>query len=552
VGKSDRLLEDLFGFGDHKFRLGFDRENLGSSEVSQRSGGALYLFNIGAPPRFDPTGALATTDVVSVDHRTTGGSFSTHYEALYAEDRWSVTDRLTFNVGVRTEDSVNNAIDGSPFVKLNNQFDFRNGFTFDTFGDGTSRIFGFYGRTHQGVPGNTNVRLAGSEVFVRDWFVLNGLDADNVPIAGQFLGSDQVSPLGVQNPKTLVSSTLKAQSQDEYILGFEKTFGLYTFGIKGIYRKLRNGIEDGAMDRGLRQLAADNGLDVNAMARKFRGFNQFILFNPGSDVSFFTPVSNLPADALAFLGGDPDGDGLVEVNLTADQIGVPKQRRRYTAFELTGERAFADGWSLQGSYTWSRLRGNSEGGPKSDIGQADVGLTQDFDTAGLQINDQGRLPNDRKHTFKLFGAYEVADGFTIGANFLLQSPRHFGCLGVNQADPIASQFGAAAFTCDPDGLDVEGEPPTLTSMATPRGSVLKSEWVKRLDMTFSFTPKLDLPMDMKNLELRVDIFNIFNSEDVTDRQEIGEDDNGDLDPNFGVATGFVAPRTVRLSARVEF
>jgi len=548
---SDIFLQDLFGFGDHKIRLGFDRENLTSDEVSRRSGNALYIFSRGGvPTRFDPNGVFAgqTVELVTRDRRTTGGSFKTTYEALYAEDRWSVTDRLTFNLGVRSEDGENFAIDGSSFVKLNNQFDFRNGFTFDTFGDGTSRVFGFYGRTHQGVPNNTNVRLAGSEVFVREFFLLNGLNPDDTPITGQFLGQDQVSPLGIQNPKTLVSSTLKAQSQDEYILGFEKTFGLYTFGIKGIYRKLRAGIEDGAMDRGMRQFAADNGLDVAAMSAAFGGFDQFILFNPGSDVSFFTVAGNLPADALAFLGGDPDGDGLVEVNLTADQIGVPKQRRRYTAIELTGERAFADGWSLQGSYTWSRLRGNSEGGPKSDIGQADVGLTQDFDTAGLQINSQGPLPNDRKHNFKLFGAYEVADGFTIGANFTLTSPRHFGCLGVLQSDPIASQFGASAFTCDPDGIS--GPLPTV---ATPRGSVLKSEWTKKLDMTFAFTPKLDLPAGLKNPEFRVDIFNILNSDDVTDRQEAGEDgDSGDVNPQFGDPTGFLAPRSVRLSVRLEF
>ncbi|MDP1696806.1 MAG: TonB-dependent receptor [Xanthomonadaceae bacterium] len=548
---SDIFLTDLFGFGDHKIRLGFDHENLSSDEVSRRSGNALYIYSIGAVPvRFDPNGVFAgqTVELVTRDRRTTGGSFKTTYEALYAEDRWAVTDRLTLNLGVRSEDGENFAIDGSSFVKLNNQFDFRNGFTFDTFGDGTSRVYGFYGRTHQGVPNNTNVRLAGSEVFVREFFLLNGLNPDDTPITGQFLGEDQVSPLGIQDPKTLVSSTLKAQSQDEYILGFEKTFGLYTFGIKGVYRKLRAGIEDGAMDRGLRQFAADNGLDVAAMANKFRGFNQFILFNPGSDVSFFTQAGNLPADALAFLGGDPDGDGLVEVNLTADQIGVPKQRRRYTAIELTGERAFADGWSLQGSYTWSRLRGNSEGGPKSDIGQSDVGLTQDFDTAGLQINSQGRLPNDRKHNFKLFGAYEVADGFTIGANFTLASPRHFGCLGVLQSDPIASQFGASAFTCDPDG---ENGP--LPTVGTPRGSVLKSEWTKVLDMTFAFTPKLDLPAGLKNPEFRVDIFNILNLDDVTDRQEVGEDpDSGDVNVAFGEAIGFIAPRSVRLSVRMEF
>jgi len=537
-------------FGDHKFRLGFEREEITSSEQSGISGGVHYRYLRGLPAILRAQTGF-NGQVVRVRRRSTGGSFDTNHEALYLEDRWTVTDRLTLNLGVRTEDSNNFAIDGQSFVKLNNQFDFRNGFTFDTFGDGTSRVFGFYGRTHLGVANNTNVRLAGSETFTQDWYSFTGMNADDTPILDQLIVSELLSPGGVQDPKTLVSQNLKGQSQDEYILGFEKTFGLYTFGIKGIYRKLRAGIEDGAIDRGMINFAADNGLDVDAMADSFVGFSQFILFNPGSDVSFFTDAGNLAPDALAFLGGDPDGDGLVQVNLTADQLGVPKVRRRYTAIELTGERAFADGWSLQGSYVWSRLRGNYEGAIKSDNAQDDAGLTQDFDTLGLTDGIQGRLPNDRTHTFKLFGAYEIFENFTVGANFTLQSPRHFGCIGFHPTDEIAQIFGVSSFFCDPDGPDVAGEPPTAPSVFTPRGSVMKSEWTKQLDLTFAFAPQLDLPEDM-NLSLRVDIFNVLNSEDITDRNEFGELDDGTPRPTFGDATAFLPPRTVRLSVRVEF
>lgn len=538
---ADVFVDDFFG--DHKFRLGFEHERLDSTEVSRNSGGVYYAYFVGMPARFDPTRQFRNADVVRVRNRVTGGSFKTTHEALYLEDRWSVTDRLTLNLGVRTEDSTNHAIDGTPFVKLNNQFDFRNGFTFDTFGDGTSRVFGFYGRTHLGVANNTNVRLAGSEIFTHDWFLLNGLNADDTPILGDFFGRDQVSPDGIQDPRTLVSGNLKAQSQDEYILGFEKTFDLWTFGIKGTYRKLRKGIEDGAIDRGMINFAIDNGLDVAAMEEAFSGFSQFILFNPGSGVSFFTAADGLPADALAFLGGDPDGDGLVQVNLSADQLGLPKVRRRYTAIELTAERALADGWSLQGSYVWSRLRGTYEGGVKSDIGQTDTGLTQDFDTRGLAEGIQGRLPNDHTHTFKLFGSYQISDQFSVGANITVQSPRHFGCIGLHPTDEIAQQFGAGSFYCD---LNQDG-----TAELTPRGSVLKSEWSKRVDVSFGFRPQFDLPANM-DLSLHVEVFNVFNSEDVIDRNELGTFDNGQPRPTFGDPTAFVAPRTVRLSARLTF
>ncbi|PKM05864.1 MAG: hypothetical protein CVV14_14665 [Gammaproteobacteria bacterium HGW-Gammaproteobacteria-4] len=166
--------------------------------------------------------------------------------------------------------------------------------------------------------------------------------------------------------------------------------------------------------------------------------------------------------------------------------------------------------------------------------------------AGLTDGTKGRLPNDRTHTFKLFGSYEFNEYFSVGANILVQSARHFGCQGVHPTDDIASQFGEASFFCDPDGIDGP-----LPSVFTPRGSVMKSEWVKRLDLNFAFTPQIDLPEDM-NLTLGVDIFNVLNSEDITDRNEFGEFDNGQLRETFGDPTGFVAPRTVRLSARLEF
>ena len=56
---------------------------------------------------------------------------------------------------------------------------------------------------------------------------------------------------------------------------------------------------------------------------------------------------------------------------------------------------------MQGSYTWSKSQGNTEGGVKSDIGQDDTGTTQDFDYPELTIGSFGDLPNDRRHAFKV-------------------------------------------------------------------------------------------------------------------------------------------------------
>ncbi len=540
-------------FGDHKFRLGFDRERRQSAEESAFSGGVRYVYfaNGSSLDRFDPTGKYDNVEVARVDKRTTGGTFTSIFRAFYVQDQWQTPiDRLTLNIGARFESDENKNVNGERFVKFSNVFDYRTGFTYFTTDDESSRIYGFAGRYHLPVPQNTNVRLAGEEVFTESFFELLGLNPDETPILGEFIGTDEVSPGGVQDARTLVAQNLSEQRMQEFILGYDQAYGEHwTFGVRAVYRDLKNGLEDGAIDRGMINFAIDNGLDVDAMKAAFGGFSQFILMNPGRGVTFFTDAAGLPADALAFLGGDPDGDGLVQVSLTADQLGLPKIKRRYRALEFTADREFADGWSVQASYVLSRLTGNTEGGVKSDIGQTDTGLTQDFDTKGLTDGTTGRLPNDHLHTLKVFGSYQLTKQLTFGANFMLQSPRHFGCLGVHPTDEIAAQFGASSFFCKLDANNRPSE--SAPSRPTPRGSVLRSDWTKQLDLSLRIDPQVDI-LGGAHPSFRIDVFNIFDTHDVTDRNEFGEFGSGAIRPTFGDPTGFIQPRMVRLSARLEF
>lgn len=548
---ADIYIDDVFG--SHRFRMGFDREKRESAEQSSFSGGTRFVFFADGSRlgRFDPTGRFADTEVARVDTRTTGGDFTTILKAFYIQDQWMTPlDRLTINMGVRVEDFENSNVLGDTFVKFNDLVDYRTGFTYELFEDRRSRVYGFAGRYHLPIMQNTNVRLAGEEVFEESFFVLEGLNPDETPILGEFIGTDVVSPGGVQDARTLIDQGIEAQRMQEFIIGYDQAVGEnWSFGVRGVYRDLKAGLEDAAVDRGMINFAIDNGLDAEAMADAFGGFSQFILLNPGRGVKFFTDAAGLPADALAFLGGDPDGDGLVEVSLSAAQLGLPKAKREYKALELTFERAFVDGWSVQGSYVLSRLNGNTEGGVKSDIGQTDTGLTQDFDTKGLTDGTKGRLPSDHTHTFKLFGSYALTDELFIGANFTVQSPRQFGCLGVHPTDDIAAQFGASSFFCR---LDENNRPnANVPSRLTPRGSILESDWAKQLDLTLNYTPQIDFAGNA-NLSFRIDVFNVFDTHDVTDRNEFAEFGSGAIRPTFGDPTGFLQPRTVRFSARLEF
>ena len=48
------------------------------------------------------------------------------------------------------------------------------------------------------------------------------------------------------------------------------------------------------------------------------------------------------------------------------------------------------------------------------------------------IGAYGYLPNDRRHSLKLFGNYDITDEWSIGTNLLVQSGRPINCIGVLQ------------------------------------------------------------------------------------------------------------------------
>lgn len=205
-------------------------------------------------------------------------------------------------------------------------------------------------------------------------------------------------------------------------------------------------------------------------------------------------------------------------------------------------------WSLQGSYTWSKARGNSEGYVQSDFGQDDAGITQDFDQPGFLDGAYGPLPSDRRHRIKLFGAVAPFEGFTIGTNMSLSSPRPLSCFGHHPTDPFANAYGAASRYCVTANGQTEG---TLS----PRGSAQESDWLFEADLKLAYEMSI---MNGQVLRLRADVFNIFNKKAITERNEVGEldsiTDGGwyPINPNYGLATNYQSPRQVRLGVDIEF
>jgi hypothetical protein len=319
--------------------------------------------------------------------------------------------------------------------------------------------------------------------------------------------------------------------------------------VRGIYRDLKAAIDDQCDYRPVLDWAIEHGFTTDGgvfitpeektqdsdIAVYNPGFPFCRLYNPGSDGIFKMDIN---------------GDGTLEtVEIPADVLG-PKAKRTYSALEFFFQGNW-DRFFFQGSYTYSRNKGNTEGGVKSDIGQGDTGTTQDFDYPELAIGSFGYLPNDRRHSLKLFGNYEITDEWSVGGNLLVQSGRPENCFGFLGGFNTA-RYGNSYFSCDPgdpdDFGDTDGGGFNGTTIV-PRGTVGRTPWTTNLDLNVAYRPTFA----NGNLLFKIDVFNVLNSRKTTSVNEFGENSSGAPDPNnFLRATDWQQPRSVRLTVGYSF
>ncbi|HWH17365.1 MAG TPA: TonB-dependent receptor, partial [Allosphingosinicella sp.] len=544
--------------GQHHFRFGFDHEILTAEALTFYSGvlqgqGYNRIFNSST---YNPFGLAPGTNFLRQRIYKSGGDFELQNTAYYLQDNWDVTDRLQLSLGIRNDRFKNLNAAGETFVDLKNQWSPRLGATYDVFGDRRTKASAFFGRYYLPVAANTNIRLSGDELFTERWYTYTGNPLNptlGTPLTPLTVFSDTSNP----DPTTLVSTNLEPQYMDEFIVGGEHRFGdRWRAGINVVHRDLKSVLEDADVEiYALGRFCAANPQVQNCNNLHIGG-GGYVLYNPGKSIIVnVAPQGTFPGGLLEF---------------TPEQLDLPDASRKYWGVELSFDRSFDGVWALAGSYTWSKTRGNYEGGVKSDNGQDDVGLTQDFDEPGWMDGSFGYLPNDRRHQFKLYGTFAPVENFLIGANARLMSPRRFGCIGVypftdgRAANPFTSG-GADTWYCgDRDNtFTVGGQEYASGSELVGRGNAFKGDWEKRLDLSFQY--RMNMP-GLRGANLRMDIFNVLNFKGAVDYNEYGDADGPlatganplvpkgsvPLNPNYAKPTQYQTPRYFRFGISFDF
>lgn len=458
-------------------------------------------------------------------HTATGSKVD--QTAYFLEDAWSITDRFLLKLGVRNDHFTNRNNIGQPYVDEKNQWAPRLGFSWDMHGDSTAKLYGNAGRYFLALPPSVAIRGASASTYTREYFSYTGIDANGEPTGLGALGPGPVSANGefgqAVDPNTVAAKGLKAQYQDEFILGFDKKLSAnWNAGIKGTYRMLRSAIDDYCDIPTVQAYMDAHGLNSADYSYPGEG-NGCLIFNPGKTNTF--QFNRL------------DGSGSTLVTMSNKDLGFDTgASRKYTGLDLYLERPFDGKWSLRVDYTWARLTGNTEGQVKSDTGQGDTSKTSDWDYGQLMEYSSGVLQNDRTHQLKLRGTWQFARDWLFNgtANFMSGRPKNcLGFYGTNEDNP-GGGYGSYYHWCG-------GSP------STP-GSAGRGPWSKVVNLGVQYQPVAL----QKKLTIGLDVFNVFNDRGAISYDPNFEDDPYTISNTYGMGLSYTTPRRVQFSITYDY
>ncbi|MDE3153840.1 MAG: TonB-dependent receptor [Acidobacteriota bacterium] len=415
------------GGGSHDLKFGFewirDESEFGANG---QSGPILWLNKNNAPYEIRLTN-LGTTS--SFGSSWTAPVNENHRVALYAQDRWTVNDRVTATVGLRydrqspsyrtgTTDPVLSqyfaagSIPGKTLFTANNIAP-RLGVTIDPTGDGKTAIKAFYGRYYFNYADTfSGINPTGASTATYLYSGPNGVfnPAD--------LGKLVKTTGGVS---TSLASKITTPHTDEIDLSVQRQF----WGESSI------------------RLAYVRKMDRNQLA----GIDNYSL-NPAWIGQFTVPVT-VPVTLQSY-GVGVTGTQTLTLNdipaSLANSVSSVIQNapgsngsNNFDTIEVAFNKRFQKGLFVDSSYDWTRSNG-----PYSPFDESRSSTTQS-DPIGLGYYDQVNpaVPTVQTTTawvWRLSGNYELPYQVGIGANFAIQSGWNYSPIALVTLPNAGSQY----------------------------------------------------------------------------------------------------------------
>jgi len=401
------------GGGLHTLKGGYGFQRTTNDINSYYPGGYTYIFwdrtfTFGGAPR-----GRGTYGYYEVNDRRITNKAGSNIHSLYVQDQWTINDRLTLSLGLRTEDErvptfrpeiLKDAI----VFNFKDKLAPRLGAAYDVWGDGRMKVFGSWGLYYDW----TKYELPRGSFGAETWCIfyrglnttdLGSLNLSNTPGPDLWVSQGSCRDRRVPSFQDEIDPELEPMRQASTSVGAEyQLFGTNVLTVHYVHNDLLETIEDVGF--------------LNA-----QGDEGYLISNPGKRQA-----------AIQFpTGATPLGQA------------IPRPKRQYDAVDVGWNRRFSQNWFFSANYTISRLYGNYAGLASSDeVSTPTTGVSSAtpqqqagsiarpggnvnrawdldellFDSHG-QLDVLGRLATDRPHVVKLYGAYEFPFGTQVGGFF---------------------------------------------------------------------------------------------------------------------------------------
>lgn len=384
--------------GQHSLKVGVQYERLHNTvDEGQQFANISINWNRSFQPAAGGAPVRGTYGYYTASRSYTEGDVTSHNVGLFLQDQWSVSDRLTFNYGVRADQTnipsyrpENPSLSFSFSEKIAPRF----GFAYDIKGDARWKAYGSWGVFYDIEKLDMPRGLWGADHWVQYTYTLDTFNWPTLDCADTFGSTgcpgtllERLDRRHVSNEisNLLVDPNLKPMKAQEATIGLEHELSnIMSLGVRYTHKWLNTAIEDvGVLDPVI-------------------GAEIFYIANPG--------------------------EGIGEYPLGRDLPPTPKAKRVYDAVDFTFNRRLSNNWSLNSSLLFSRLWGNYTGlsNGQSETGRNSPNVTRAFDGLFMSYDSKGnatygRMGTDLPVQFKALGTYMTPWGTSVGVDFRANS-----------------------------------------------------------------------------------------------------------------------------------
>ena len=538
----NRFVDNVLG-GNHEFKAGFEWEYTHIINPNWREGsiGTIYTYNGSIWGYQDVQPYMGRFSAYAIGGKREDWYFLcyTRRWGLYAQDSFTIKNRLTLNIGLRYNDNpagyygTTLRVNQDPllvylapdvFFKEYDLPDYKDiikwrsieprlGLVYDLFGDKTTSLKASFCQYYDYLVMEYFISFTPVHPFARGysayWFDLNQNGVMETTDRYQLISAPPA--MATFDPYEQVDPDLKPGYVNEFIVGLERElFKDFSLSISYIHKDKRRQHENIEKYRGY---TVDSGWWV-----------PYTVKEPGADGKFGNAD-----DQEITVYGVKKGAPISRTYVT----NPPGIKRIYNALVIVANKRMSNGWQLQGNLVLSKNEGNT------GVVFRDSGTSSAFNTPNWLINRYGRLSDDRPLMIKIQSTAQIPLGFMVSGYYSYYS-------GAPWARTLSIQLPNDSKTYEYPGTfadTVLGEAPgTRRYKAT-------SNLDLRVEKYFKVA-------DFGRLGFFVDILNAFGESGYNIDQDPGGRvyNNGTFVRNttYGRFTGVYGLRTYKLSARFTF